>query len=202
MNNPGCAVESAGGWRSLTQLLSEHSPNDREVLDQVIPLVYGELHNLARRQLSGNRNLTLNTTALVDEAYLKMVDQENAPLDSRAIFFGAAARAMRQVLVDAARRRNRLKRGGDRFRVTLNEEGISADGFAVEILELNDALERLEEHYPRQAQVVECRFFGGMSTEETAQALSLSRRTVVRDWTMARAWLFREMNRPEPPNNG
>ena len=195
-------MDSTDKRPSLTQLLSDHSPNDREVLDQVIPLVYDELRHLARRQLSGNRNLTLNTTALVDEAYLKMVDQENAPLGSRAIFFGAAARAMRQVLVDAARRRGRLKRGSNQFRVTLNEEGVTADEFAVEILELNEALKRLEESYPRQAQVVECRFFGGMSTEETAQTLELSRRTVVRDWTMARAWLFREMHRTESPNDG
>lgn len=114
-------MDSADGRVSLTQLLSEHSPNDREILDQVIPLVYDELRRLARRQLAGNRNLTLNTTALVDEAYLEMVDQEQAPLGSRAIFFGAASRAMRQVLVDAARRRQALKRGGDQFRVTLNE---------------------------------------------------------------------------------
>jgi RNA polymerase sigma factor (TIGR02999 family) len=121
---------------------------------------------------------------------------------SRAILFGAAARAMRQVLVDAARRRGRLKCGGDHLRVTLNEDGISADDFAVEILELNNALEQLEKHSPRQAQVVECRFFGGMSTEETAQSLDLSRRTVVRDWTMTRVWLYREMRRPEWPNDG
>ncbi len=195
-------MDSADGRVSLTQLLSEHSPNDREILDQVIPLVYDELRRLARRQLAGNRNLTLNTTALVDEAYLKMVDQENAPLGSRALFFGAAARAMRQVLVDAARRRQRLKRGGDQLQVTLNESSVAADGFAVEIIELNEALDRLEQSYPRQASVVECRFFGGMSTEETARTLDLSRRTVVRDWTMARAWLFREMHRPDPPNDG
>ncbi len=195
-------MDRADGWRTLTQLLSEHSPNDREVLDRVIALAYDELRHLAHRQLSDKRNLTLDTTGLVDEAYLKMVDQENAPLGSRAIFFGAAARAMRQVLVDAARRRGRLKRGGDQLRVTLNEDSLSADGFAVEILELNDALERLERHYPRQAQVVECRFFGGMSTEETAQTLELSRRSVVRDWTMARAWLFREMHRPESQGDG
>ncbi len=187
-------MDSAEKRQSLTRLLSGKSPNDRNVLDQVIPLVYDELRHLARRQLAGNRNLTLNTTALVDEAYLKMVDQEDAPLGSRAIFFGAAARAMRQVLVDAARRRGALKRGGDQYRVTLNEEGVSADEFAFEVIELNAALERLEQHYPRQAQVVECRFFGGMSTEETAQALDLSRRSVVRDWTMARAWLYRELH--------
>ena len=189
-------MDRADQRQTLTQLLSEHSPNDREVLDQVIPLVYDELRHLARCQLSGNRNLTLNTTALVDEAYLKMVDQRDAPLGSRAIFFGAAARAMRQVLVDAARRRGRLKRGGDQFRVTFNEGGVAADadGFAVEIVELNEALTRLEQDYPRQAQVVECRFFGGMSTEETAHALDLSRRTVVRDWTMARAWLYRQLH--------
>jgi len=187
-------VDSADRRASLTQLLSEHSPNDREVLDQVVPLVYEELRRLARKQLGAHHRLTLNTTALVDEAYLKMVDQENAPLESRALFFGAAARAMRQVLVDAARRRSRLKRGGDQLQVTLDEGHVAADGFAVDVIELNDALERFEKHYPRQAQVVEHRFFGGLSTEETADVLELSRRTVVRDWTMARAWLFRELH--------
>lgn len=131
-------MDSSDGRVSLTQLLSEHSPNDCEILDQVIPLVYEELRRLARRQLAGNRNLTLNTTALVDEAYLEMVDQEQAPLGSRAIFFGAASRAMRQVLVDAARRRQALKRGGDQFRVTLNEGSVAADGFSGEIIELHE----------------------------------------------------------------
>lgn len=178
----------------MTRLLSECAPNDRQVLDQVVPLVYDELRRLARRQLAGHRRHTINTTALVDEAYLKLVDQESVPLSSRPLFFGAAARAMRQVLIDAARRRARLKRGGDRHPTTLHEESVAADGFAADVIDLHEALEKLAINYPRQARVVECRFFGGLTEEDTAVALDLSRRTVVRDWTMAKAWLFRALN--------
>jgi RNA polymerase sigma factor (TIGR02999 family) len=177
----------------LTQLLCQATSDDRAVLDQIVPLVYDELRQMARRQLAGHKRYTLDTTALVDEAYLRMVDRDSIPLGSRAFFFGAAARAMRQVLVDAARRRNRDKRGGGQADTELKEEWVAADGLAAEVLELNEGLERLAEHYPRQASVVECRFFGGLSVEETAQALGLSERSVVRDWTLARAWLYREL---------
>lgn len=177
----------------LTQLLCQATSDDRAVLDQIVPLVYDELRQMARRQLAGHKRYTLDTTALVDEAYLRMVDRDSIPLGSRAFFFGAAARAMRQVLVDAARRRNRDKRGGGQAGTELKEEWVAADGLAAEVLELNEGLERLAEHYPRQASVVECRFFGGLSVEETAQALGLSERSVVRDWTLARAWLYREL---------
>ena len=182
----------------VTQLLCESTADERVVLDQIIPLVYNELRHMARRQLAGHKRYTLDTTALVDEAYLRMVDRDAVPLGSRAFFFGAAARAMRQVLVDAARRRNRDKRGGGLESTKLNNERVAADGIAAEVLELHDGLERLAAHYPRQAQVVECRFFGGLSVEETAQALKLSDRTVVRDWTLARAWLYRELNADAP----
>jgi RNA polymerase sigma factor (TIGR02999 family) len=178
---------------SLTELLCQTTGDDRDALDQIIPLVYDELRVMARRQLAGHRRYTLDTTALVDEAYLRMVDRDAVPLGSRAFFFGAAARAMRQVLVDAARRRNRDKRGGGQAGTQLHEEWVAADGLAVEVLELNEGLERLAEHYPRQARVVECRFFGGLSVDETAEALDISERTVVRDWTLARAWLYREL---------
>ncbi|MEE4330197.1 MAG: ECF-type sigma factor [Wenzhouxiangella sp.] len=178
----------------VTELLSRGAADDREALDQIVPLVYDELRQMARRQLAGHKRYTLDTTALVDEAYLRMVDRDSIPLGSRAYFFGAAARAMRQVLVDAARRRNRDKRGAGQPATELQEEWVAADGLAAEVLELNEGLERLAEHYPRQASVVECRFFGGLSVEETAQALNLSERTVVRDWTLARAWLYRALN--------
>jgi RNA polymerase sigma-70 factor, ECF subfamily len=181
----------------LTRLFSDSTANGREVIDQAVPLVYDELRRMARRQLAGHQRYTLNTTALVDEAYLKLVDRDHVPANSRAYFFGAAAQAMRQVLVDAARRRARLKRGGDQVAVTLNHDVVEGDSFSAEILELNEALQQLAEHYPRQARIVECRFFGGMTTEETADALDLSRRTVVRDWTMARAWLYRMLHNPE-----
>lgn len=188
-------MADAGETRgTLTRLLSERAPNDRQVLDQVVPLVYEELRRLARRQLAGHRRHTINTTALVDEAYLKLVDQKSVPLSNRPLFFGAAARAMRQVLVDAARRRARLKRGGDQHKITLHDESVAADGFAAEVIDLHEALDKLAMKYPRQARVVECRFFGGLTDEDTAQALDLSRRTVIRDWTMAKAWLFRALN--------
>lgn len=182
---------------TLTRLFSEPTSTGREVIDQAVPLVYDELRRMARRQLAGHQRHTLNTTALVDEAYLKLVDRDRVSVESRAYFFGAAAKAMRQVLVDAARRRARLKRGGDRVGITLDDKQLAGDSFSAEILELHEALDRLSRHYPRQARIVECRFFGGMTTEETAESLNLSRRTVVRDWTMARAWLFQALNKNE-----
>jgi RNA polymerase sigma factor (TIGR02999 family) len=187
MSNP------EGSGPSLTELLRQAGGDDREALDRIIPVVYDELRRMARKQLAGHRRHTLDTTALVDEAYLRMVDRDAVPLGSRAFFFGAAARAMRQVLVDAARRRNRDKRGGGKAGTELKEEWVAADGIAAQVLELDEGLERLAEHYPRQARVIECRFFAGMSVEETAEAMDLSERTVVRDWTMARAWLYREL---------
>jgi RNA polymerase sigma factor (TIGR02999 family) len=191
-------VDSIADTRgTLTRLFSDTKADGRDVIDQAVPLVYEELRLMARRQLAGHRRYTLNTTALVDEAYLKLVDREHVPACSRAYFFGAASMAMRQVLVDAARRRARLKRGGDQVGVTLNEDQMSADAFSIEVLELNEALERLADKYPRQARIVECRFFGGLTTEETAEALDLSRRTVVRDWTMARAWLYQALNKEQ-----
>ncbi len=179
---------------TLTSLFSQPDADGRELIDQVVPLVYDELRRMARKQLAGHQRYTLNTTALVDEAYLKLVDRDHVPVNSRAYFFGAAAKAMRQVLVDAARRRARLKRGGDQVAITFDGNQLAGDSFSAEILELHEALDQLAEQYPRQARIVECRFFGGMTTEETADALDLSRRTVVRDWTMARAWLFQALN--------
>lgn len=149
---------------------------------------------MARRQLVGGwGQATLDTTGLVHEAYLKLVDDTAVSRHGRAYFFAAAAIAMRQVLVDAARRRSRLKRGGGRADVTLDESVIGVDGFAAELLALDESLTRFAERYPRQAQVVECRFFGGLSIEETALAMEMSHRSVVRDWTMAKAWLYREL---------
>lgn len=186
---------------AVTRLLEQGAGGDRHVLDQVVPLVYDELHRLAHHQLYGKRNLTLNTTALIGEAYMKLAGDNAGTIHNRAHFFGAAARAMRQVVVDAARRRMRIKRGGDRLQITFHDDRQAADQIAVEVLELHEALERLAEHYPRQARVVECRYFGGMSTDETASALDLSRRTVVRDWTLARAWLHRALHESRAPDD-
>lgn len=180
----------------ISALLSESAPAGRETFDQVFPLVYEELQRMARRQLAGEwGQCTLNTTGLVHEAYLKLVNETQVPARGRAYFFGAAACAMRRVLVDAARKRNSQKRGGDQLGVTLDESLLAADGFAVDVMALDDALTRFAEHYPRQADVVECRFFGGLSIEETAAALDMSRRSVIRDWAIARAWLYREIEK-------
>jgi RNA polymerase sigma factor (TIGR02999 family) len=144
-----------------------------------------------------HRNVTLQTTALVHEAYLKMVDDSRVTRQGRAYFFAAAARAMRQVLVDAARRRIAAKRGGGEPLVSVSPEGERVDAYASDLLDLDRALEELSTHNPRQMQVVECRFFGGMSVEETALALDVSARTIKADWALARAWLHQVLGRRE-----
>lgn len=171
----------------------------REAVDALLPLLYDELRAMARRRLARERHRgVLSTTALLHEVYIKLVDETRVPIASRAYFFGAAARAMRQVLVDAARRRGRLKRGAGEVELELDEAQLSVDGCAAEVLDLDEALSDLAQLYPRQAQVVECLFFGGLSVEETAQGLDLSTRTVKRDWALARAWLFRRLGAREP----
>ena len=174
--------------------VQESGEAGRPALDRLVPMVYGELRRMAHAQLvyDGNR-LTLDTTGLVHEAYLKLVDGSRAPVKSRAYFFGAAARAMRQVLVDAARRRGRDKRGGGERPVGLDEMPVAVDVLAEELVELDEGLERLARTHPRPAEVLECRFFGGLSVAETAEALQVTERTVNRDWSFARAWLRREL---------
>jgi RNA polymerase sigma factor (TIGR02999 family) len=186
-------VAAASARDTVTALLSE-AGRGREVIDRLLPLVYDELRRMAHRQLARERHpRTLTTTGLLHEAYLKLVDQTQVPLKSRGYFFGAAARAMRQVLVDAARRRTRRKRGGGQAELSLEGFEVAVDDFAAELSDLDEALVRLAGLYPRQARVVECRFFGGLSVEETAEALELAPRTVKRDWALARAWLYREL---------
>lgn len=177
---------------------SELPDGRHQNLDSLVPLVYSELRRMAHGQLAreGN-NATLDTTSLVHEAYLKLVDGTGVARRGRAYFFGAAARAMRQVLVEAARRRNSDKRGrGDRP-LTLDEGQLSVNGFAAEILDLDAALGRLEQAHPRSARVVECRFFGGLDVDQTAELLEVAPRTVDRDWALARAWLHRELGADE-----
>jgi len=182
---------------TITALLAD-ADGGRAVFDELFPHVYDELRSIARRQLAGDRRgLTLDTTALVHEAYLKLVDAAAVPLRCRAYFFASAARAMRQVLVDAARRRGRHKRGGGAVPVGLDEVALAVDGFAIELMDLDRGLERLAQLYPRQARVLECRFFAGLSLEETAAATDLSPATVKRDWVFAQAWLYREVRGPE-----
>jgi RNA polymerase sigma factor (TIGR02999 family) len=158
---------------------------------------------MAHRQLERERHrFTLDTTSLVHEAYLRLVDAEQVPAGNRAYFFGAAARAMRRILVEAARRRRRLKRGGGQQAVDVDGIEVGVDGFAAELVDLDGAPTRLAAAYPRQAVVVECRFFAGLSVEETAAALEQAPRTVKRDWALARAWLFREINQQPEPEAG
>jgi RNA polymerase sigma-70 factor, ECF subfamily len=195
-------VEPSSARDAVTAALTADGRDGRAVFDQLLPLVYDELRRVAHRHLARERRQrTLSTTGLVHEAYLKLVDQTQVPVKSRAYFFAAAARAMRQVLVDGARRRGRLKRGAGEAPLNLDDFQVSVDDFAAELRDLDEALERLAALFPRQARVVECRFFAGLSVEETAEALDLAPRTVKRDWSLARAWLYRELRAPHRPGN-
>lgn len=168
-------------------------------VDRLLPLIYDELRQMAHRQLRRERgDHTLNTTALVHEAYLKLVDQAQVSARGQTYFFGAASRAMRQVLIDYARRRKREKRGGDQERLPLEDKFFAVEAFAAELIDLDEALDRLAALNPRHAQVVECRFFGGLSVEETARVLDVSERTVKHDWALARAWLYRTLRGRQP----
>lgn len=170
------------------------SDADRRALDELVPLVYEELRRMAHAQLAReHERFTLDTTALVHEAYLRLAAGRALPANGRAYFFGAAARAMRRVVVDAARRRRRVKRGAGERPLPLETLELGADGLTADVVDLDEALDGLERDYPRQARVVECRFFGGASVEETAATLALSERTVKRDWAFAQAWLLRRL---------
>jgi RNA polymerase sigma-70 factor, ECF subfamily len=160
-----------------------------------VALLYDELRVLASRQLSREGGTpSLHTTELVHEAYLKLADDPRVSDRGRAYFFGAAAQAMRRVLVDAARRRGATKRGGERAQVTLGEAHLAVDGYASELLDLDRALTALEAESPRLGRVVELRYFGGLSVDETAEALGVSPRTVKGDWALARAWLHEALS--------
>ena len=191
---------SGEGTDTIAGLLGAIQRGDRGALDELFPLIYDELTVLARHQRnSWHGDLTLNTTALVHEAYLKLVDQKRLPAESRAHFFSVAAKAMRHILCNYARDKHRLKRGGDAPHISLgpaHDVAVGAeisDEHARTLTSLDAALQRLEQISDRRARVVECRFFGGMGVEETAEALGISPRTVKRDWTFARAWLRREV---------
>ena len=178
----------------VTQLLVAWGSGDQAALDQLMPLVYDELKRLARRHLGRERRgHTLQTTALVNEAYLKLVDQRAVHWESRAQFFALAAQAMRRILVDHARGRQYLKRGGDAQQVTLDVALLVSTERAADVIALDDALQSLAEFDMRKCRIVELRFFGGLSIEETAQVLEVSPGTVMRDWTLAKAWLQREL---------
>jgi RNA polymerase sigma-70 factor (ECF subfamily) len=178
----------------ITKLLKDWSGGDSTALDRLIPLVHDELHQLAHQHMRRERaGHVLQTSALINEAYLRFADQSEVTFENRAHFFGIAARLMRQILVDEARRRNSAKRGGGAIQVSLAEATSVAQEQAANVVALDDALKNLERIDARQSEIVELRFFGGLSVDETAEVLKVSPATVSRDWTFARAWLRNEM---------
>ncbi|MDX2034864.1 MAG: sigma-70 family RNA polymerase sigma factor [Blastocatellia bacterium] len=183
---------------NVTQLLLDWRAGDGEALDRLMPLVYEELRRMANHYLRKERqNHTLQTAALVNEAYLRLIDQGGIDWQNRAHFFGVAAQAMRRILVDHARTRNYAKRGGAMRHVSLDEAAMLVEERAAEMIALDDALIELAKIDLRKCRVVEMRYFGGLSVEETAEALGISGVTVMRDWNTAKAWLLREMTRGE-----
>lgn len=181
--------------QDITQLLEAYVGGDRDALDRVLPVVYEELNRIARARLRNERNdHTLDTGALVHEAYIKLARMDQANWQNRAHFFAIASKAMRHILVDYALARKTQKRGGDPQKIPLDQLAIFTDEKPENLLDLHEALQRLETLDERQAKIVEFRFFGGLNIEETAAVLSISPATVSRDWTMARAWLHRELS--------
>lgn len=181
--------------KEITQLLLDWSGGQQAALDQLIPLVHDELHRIAKRYMRGERpGQTMQTTALVNEAYLRLVNSSRVRWQNRAHFFAVAVQLMRRILVDFARSRHNLKRGGRAGRVSLDEALVVSPERGADIVALDDALKALASLDARQSQVVELRFFGGLSIDETAEVLKVSEGTVRRDWSLAKAWLHRELN--------
>jgi RNA polymerase sigma factor (TIGR02999 family) len=186
-----------GGTSSqVTQLLLRWRGGEREALDAMMPLVYRELRDIAHHYLARERpGHTLQSTSLVHEAYLRMVEQDFPNWRNRAHFFAVAAQLMRQILVDYARRHQAGKRGGSECRLTLDESEQAPQPIDVDVIALDDALNTLAKMDPQQSHVIELKFFAGLSIEDTSEALGISPSTVKRDWITARAWLYRELNR-------
>ena len=196
MRKPSAKPLKEAAPHEITKLLKDWSGADSTALDRVIPLVYDERHRLAHKHMRRERaGHLLQTSALINEAYLRLMEQPELNLENRTHFFGIAARLMRQILVDEARKRNSAKRGGDAIQVSLTEATNVVQEQAANVVALDDALKTLEGIDGRQSEIVELRFFGGLSIEETAKVLSVSPGTVMRDWTFARAWLRNEMSR-------
>ena len=180
----------------VTGLLLAWSGGDQAALEKLMPLVYAELHRLAKRYMGHEQaGHTLQTSALVNEAYLRLVDAHGVRWQNRAHFFAVSAQIMRRILVDFARARQNLKRGGGARQVTLDEGLIVSPESGADLLALDEALEKLAVLNPRQSKVVELRYFGGLSEAEAAEALNVSPRTIRHDWSLARAWLYRELSR-------
>jgi RNA polymerase sigma-70 factor (ECF subfamily) len=179
----------------VTQLLAEWSGGDSAALDKLIPLVQPELHRLAHYYMSREgAGCTLQTTALVNEAYLRFVGLAHSKLQNRPHFFAVAAQLMRRIMVDHARERHALKRGGKAVKVTLDDTALVTEARAAELLALDEALEKLAAFDPRMCKIVEMRYFGGLTTDEIAQVLKVHPNTVVRDWSAAKAWLYAELS--------
>ena len=183
----------------ITRLLLAWSEGDQAAFEQLVPLVHRELRRLAKGYMRQERpGHILQTTALINEAYLRLIDWKDVRWQNRAHFFGVAAQLMRRILVDFARARRRATRGGAMRQVSLDEAAAVSVERAHEFIALDEALDRLAAIDPRRSRMVELRFFGGLSEEETAEALKVSPRTVRREWSLARAWLRRELRRGEP----
>jgi RNA polymerase sigma-70 factor (ECF subfamily) len=191
----GRAAVGAGS-HDVTALLLQWSAGDEGVLDKLLPLVHGELRRLARRHMAGESpDHVLQATALVNEVYLRLIDIRRVHWQHRAHFFAMAARLMRRVLVDFARARKNQKRGGALHRVTLDPNLPVASDTPEDVIAIDEVLQALAAQHDRKAQVVELRFFGGLSVEETAEVLKISEETVLRDWRFAKNWLLRELSR-------
>src|SRR5215468_11615513 len=188
---------ASGPAPDVTRLLSNWSNGDQAALDQLLPLVYGELRRLASAYLRRERsNHTLQSTALVHEAFMRLVNQQEVQWKNRAHFFAIAAQMIRRILVDYARSQHAEKRGSGAIKLELDEAmAVAHSGPEVDLLSLNDALDRLAQLDERQGRIVELRFFAGLSIEETAEVMHLSPASIKREWQTARAWLFREMTR-------
>jgi RNA polymerase sigma factor (TIGR02999 family) len=191
----GVGITRMNEETDITELLLKWNVGDERAFEQLIPLVYDELRRIARRHLSREaQTRTLQTTALVHEAYLKLIDQTRANWQNRAQFFGVSANIMRRILIDDARKRLRGKRGGGAFKISLDDGNIDvSDERASELLALDEALERLAKEDPEKAKIVELKYFGGLSIEETAETLGIGTATVIRHWRIAKAWLYKEI---------
>lgn len=182
----------------ITQLLNDVSSGDKEAYNKLYPLVYDKLKNIARRQLNNEySSRTLSNTGLVHEAYEKLVNQDTVHYNGRTHFYAISARSMRQILVDYARKRTAQKRGGENYKITLDEERLSLDEHSHIIIEIDDLMDELKTFDERMYSIVELRFFGGLSIEDTAENLKISPSTVNREWIKARGWFYQKLNENE-----
>jgi RNA polymerase sigma factor (TIGR02999 family) len=189
-------MKPAPSPQEITQLLVAWNDGDQAALAQLVPLIEGELHRLARSYLRQERpDHLLQTTALINEAYIRLIDWKNVRWHNRAHFFGVSAQLMRRILVDFARRGSRRKRGGDRHHVSLDEVPVVSTEQDPDLVALDEALTAMAELDPRKSRIVELRFFGGLSVEETAEVLKVAPITVIREWNKAKAWLYHELSR-------